>query len=391
MRTTTARLRTIALLIALLVVIPFVDVPASRVLHGLGEGGVDGFLAFVCSWPFITILFLAPLFWIRTEKRTGYVKSLIAVIFAYLVTFVLKELFEVSRPFDAAGWIPLESHRDYGFPSSHAATVFALLPMVAAHGSRLQTKFWLAFSLFIALSRVVLGMHFPSDVLSGGLLGFALGHIALRFDHITAWRTLRGDAREIGRQLVHMAFGVTLVVLIRSTVIAPWMLLLLAAIGGILSLLHVRFGIRPFARIISVLERPSDRASFPGRGILFYLLGSWIVLTVFPLGVASAAILILAFGDGTASLLGKSLGSTPIAYNAHKSWEGTFGGIVMATIAAGFFFPWWIAFVSSLMAMLLETFPLRIKGRPLDDNLILPFVAATVIVLVSPLFAWISA
>lgn len=383
----TARLRIIALLIILLIAAPWIDTTVSDLLHRLGEGGMDRFLAFVCSWPFIAVLFLTPLCWKGASRRNGYAAALIAVMLASLASFALKEWFQVARPFDTAGWTPLEPYRDYGFPSSHASAAFALLPLVTAYGSRLQHRLWLVFALFIALSRVMLGMHFPSDVIAGGLLGSALGSgIVASFEKRGRRRELVTRHREMIRQIVHMAFGVVLVLLVRVALVPAWVLLLIAAMGGLLSLLDTRFGVRPFGFVIDLWERPSDRASFPGRGIVFYLVGCWLVLVLFPQDVASAAILILAFGDGFASLVGTFLGATPIAYHRSKTWEGTLAGIVMATVAGGFFFPWWIALVSSVCAMLLETLPLRIKGHRFDDNLVLPLSAATAIVLLSPLF-----
>lgn len=68
----------------------------------------------------------------------------------------------------------------YSFPSGHTlhATAFSLIAC--------QAHPWLALvllplALSIAASRVLLGLHYPSDVLIGGALGLALAEAALAF------------------------------------------------------------------------------------------------------------------------------------------------------------------------------------------------------------------
>jgi len=60
---------------------------------------------------------------------------------------------------------------DPSFPSDHAAAAFAIAFAVLAFSRRAGIAFLVAAAL-IALSRVALGMHYPSDVLAGALVGF---------------------------------------------------------------------------------------------------------------------------------------------------------------------------------------------------------------------------
>ena len=67
------------------------------------------------------------------------------------------------------------------FPSGHAAGSAAVAVMVARRHGRLGIVAWM-IALWIMLSRIYLGRHFPSDVLTGALLG-----------SIASWLVLRGE------------------------------------------------------------------------------------------------------------------------------------------------------------------------------------------------------
>lgn len=66
----------------------------------------------------------------------------------------------------------------YSFPSGHTlhAVSFTIL---ALHHLPALAPLLVPFATLVALSRVVLGLHYPSDVLAGGLLGAALAFASL--------------------------------------------------------------------------------------------------------------------------------------------------------------------------------------------------------------------
>jgi membrane-associated phospholipid phosphatase len=101
-----------------------------------------------------------------------------------LVSTLAKRLIGRARPshFDSVGSLSFRWNIDdwtyQSFPSGHATTAFALAAVLGFLAPR-----WffaaLAVAAAIALSRVTLGVHYPSDVLAGVLLGL-VGAYAVR-------------------------------------------------------------------------------------------------------------------------------------------------------------------------------------------------------------------
>ncbi|MDX1350381.1 MAG: phosphatase PAP2 family protein [Putridiphycobacter sp.] len=67
----------------------------------------------------------------------------------------------------------------FGFVSSHAANFFAITTFLVFMFRRFSKLWYLLFlwAALIAYSRIYLGVHYPSDVLVGGLLGMLIGTV----------------------------------------------------------------------------------------------------------------------------------------------------------------------------------------------------------------------
>jgi undecaprenyl-diphosphatase len=93
--------------------------------------------------------------------------------------FVFKAIKRLSmrpRPcqFEPHCWSKVLPPDKFSFPSGHTMTAFSVALVISYFYPGLEAPlFFMAIS--IAVSRVVLGMHFLSDVLAGAVLGVALG------------------------------------------------------------------------------------------------------------------------------------------------------------------------------------------------------------------------
>ena len=100
--------------------------------------------------------------------------------------YLFKELFQRYRPSQNLSiWEQLHYVNNYrggtyGFVSSHAANMFAITTLAFLFLREFLSKWWMLIFLFpivVSYSRVYLGVHYPSDVFCGGLLGILIGWI----------------------------------------------------------------------------------------------------------------------------------------------------------------------------------------------------------------------
>jgi undecaprenyl-diphosphatase len=109
----------------------------------------------------------------------------LAVLIPNVVGEILKGVIGRGRPF--VGGAPDAFHYSHfawteayaSFPSGHAVTAFALAFALASLAPKWRVTIW-AYAVLIAITRLVLLAHHPSDVLAGALVG-VLGAMAVRY------------------------------------------------------------------------------------------------------------------------------------------------------------------------------------------------------------------
>lgn len=137
-------------------------------------------------WKAVTHLGDGGIFWIllgiillfSKKTRPAGVAALLALLVGALITNVcLKNFVARTRPYEVVEGLRLmiERQRDYSFPSGHTSASFA----AACALVRTLPKKWgtacLILAGVIALSRLYVGVHYPSDVLGGMVVGIFAG------------------------------------------------------------------------------------------------------------------------------------------------------------------------------------------------------------------------
>ena len=174
------------------------------------------------------------------------------------------------------------------------------------------------------------------------------------------------------RKSLHIAFGVFAFALKWL----PWTLaagVCVVAILGNWLILH-----RVVGRGVARHERGFD------AGIVLYPVMVLLLIVVFRDRLHYAAIgwAMLAFGDGIATLAGKSLRIGSLPWNRDKSWGGFAGGFLAGAIS-GIAVAYWmdyrapvVVLIAALAAAIAESLPLGV-----DDNVTVPIAAATALVI----------
>jgi membrane-associated phospholipid phosphatase len=139
------------------------------------------------------MLILPFVYW-SLDRRTGARLAILFLVSAYVNT-VAKALVGQPRPFQYDQAVrPLIRAGGGGFPSGHTQSAVVIWGYLAAAFQR--PWLWVAAGaliLLIPLSRVYLGVHFPTDLLGGYVIGTALVLFYLRFEPVVeAWFLQKG-------------------------------------------------------------------------------------------------------------------------------------------------------------------------------------------------------
>lgn len=151
----------------------------------------------------------------------------------------------------------------------------------------------------------------------------------------------------------------------------------------VLALLLISFFVLPKTKLRHHFYRSSENKY--SQGAILYFAVLLILLSVFPLPIAGAAWVILALGDGTATLVGKNFKCKELPWNNHKTYIGSFSFLAFGSFGAFVILKWlmpeldsttaaWAGFRTTLAAAFVESLPIK-----LNDNISVPITSALVL------------
>jgi undecaprenyl-diphosphatase len=179
---------------------PF-DAPLLQFAHALARDGLDRVFLVVSQLGYghgvvpLDVVLVLALAW-RRRMREGLFAG-IAVAGSALLNVLAKHVYARPRP-DL--WLSIAPETTYSFPSGHAMGSMTLGAVAILLAWRTRWRWPVAavaavFVLLVGLSRVYLGVHYPSDILAGWAVacGWTVACYGLVFSGRRPWRA--GTAR----------------------------------------------------------------------------------------------------------------------------------------------------------------------------------------------------
>jgi len=163
-------------------------------LNGFHADSIDPVMLLITKTEFWTPLYLILIYFIfkkyNTEGWLVLAGAAVAILLSDQITSTLmKPFFERLRPSQDPTLQGLVHIVDgykgglFGFASSHAANTFSTSTFVWLLFRKQVSWSWIIFiwACLMTYTRIYLGVHFPGDILVGGLIGVGCGYTGYRF------------------------------------------------------------------------------------------------------------------------------------------------------------------------------------------------------------------
>jgi len=162
-------------------------------LNGFHTDSIDPVMLLITKTEFWTPLYLIIIYFIfkkyNTEGWLVLAGAAIAILLSDQITSsLMKPFFERLRPSQdptLQGLVHLvDGYKGglYGFASSHAANTFSTAMLVWLVFKKQVNWSWIIFiwASLMTYTRIYLGVHFPGDILVGGIIGIGCGYTGYR-------------------------------------------------------------------------------------------------------------------------------------------------------------------------------------------------------------------
>lgn len=174
------------------IVNPFLDIFFSLVTH-LGDGGI--------FWIAVAVIML----FFKKTRKTGLMMGVALLLGVIIGNGILKNVFGRVRPYaldDAMRSIDMllvKAPHDASFPSGHTLASFEAATVLMIRDKRFGIPAMI-IAICVALSRLYLYIHFPTDVIAGAILGIINAFLGVLIVN-TIWKAIENKK---GSSVTHL-------------------------------------------------------------------------------------------------------------------------------------------------------------------------------------------
>ncbi|MCT4617257.1 MAG: phosphatase PAP2 family protein [Candidatus Gracilibacteria bacterium] len=150
-------------------------------LNSLGQNEIISFISVIfADYPILFLpLFLVSMWIYYTYKNQNINKNNLLFIFycsflAIIINLIIQKFIHMERPEEylkAAGNLLMSHVPDASFPSDHAAVSVSFLTGLFLFNYKKVGYFFSIFVLLMLISRIIVGVHWPFDIIVGSIIG----------------------------------------------------------------------------------------------------------------------------------------------------------------------------------------------------------------------------
>ena len=128
----------------------------------------------------IWIIFAIFLYFNKSTKKNGVIMICSLLIGFIIGNLILKNLIARDRPFIQLSLIPLISAPSgFSFPSGHSLSSFIGATSIFMFNKKYGILAYI-LAFLIAVSRILLAVHYPTDIIAGAILGIFISYFSYK-------------------------------------------------------------------------------------------------------------------------------------------------------------------------------------------------------------------